>query len=137
MNTNRKTGGYTLIEVLVAMSILAMTLTVIFRSFSTGLANVSVSRDYAEAVVLAESKLAEISVETGLQPGQYDGVVNDRFFWVALVERHSSPPVSAGEAERPVAAYRVNVDVEWMDHGRSRHVSLDTVRLASLNGNGD
>ena len=43
MKTDRRFQGYTLIEVLVAMTILAMSLSVLFRIFSTGLLNVDAS----------------------------------------------------------------------------------------------
>jgi len=49
--------GYSLIEVLVAFTILALTLTVLFRIFSGGLRNVDAAADYAMAVLVAEGKL--------------------------------------------------------------------------------
>jgi len=54
--------GFSLIEILVAFVILAMSLTVIFRIFSGGLRNVALSEDYAQAVLVAESQLSAIGV---------------------------------------------------------------------------
>ena len=53
---NRKTRGFALIEVLVAVVVLAMGVIFVFRSFSTSAGALRVSRNYSEATsVLAEA----------------------------------------------------------------------------------
>ena len=51
----RHQQGFSLIEILVAFMILAMSLTVIFRIFSSGTRNVALSEDYAQAVLVTEA----------------------------------------------------------------------------------
>ena len=62
MRSERRSGGYTLIEVLVAFMIMAMALTVLLRIFSGGVRNIDVSSDYARAVLIAESQLAATGI---------------------------------------------------------------------------
>jgi general secretion pathway protein I len=128
MSANRHTHGYTLIEVLVAMVILAMSLTVLFRIFSTGLNNVGVSADYSRAVLIAETQLAQAGISVSLETGVLDGTVDERFYWMRTVADYA-PFVLADADRSPVDAYQVTVAVEWQHSGRSRAISLSSIRL--------
>ena len=130
MKTDRCFQGYTLIEVLVAMTILAMSLGVLFRIFSTGLLNVDASAGYARAVIVAETQLAAIGLDAELRQGQTEGSVEDRFYWSRTVENYV-PTGQSGSQESVVSAFLVTVTVEWEHRGRTRQVSLNSVRLAS------
>jgi general secretion pathway protein I len=136
MSANRHTHGYTLIEVLVAMVILAMSLTVLFRIFSTGLNNVGVSADYSRAVLIAETQLAQAGISVSLETGVLDGTVDERFYWTRTVADYA--PFALADADRsPVAAYQVTVAVEWQHSGRSRAISLSSIRLKPAWQTGD
>jgi general secretion pathway protein I len=130
-----KQQGFSLIEILVAFMILAMSLTVIFRIFSGGLRNVSLSEDYARAVLVAESQLATAGVTEPLQRGVTSGEWDRRFSWERVVE-----PYQAWEQDRELAArvqaYRVTVSVDWKHAGKTRQVSLSSVRLKQLERTG-
>lgn len=65
--------GFSLLEVLVAFTILGIALTVLMQVFSTGLRNITVGEDYTRAVLLAESRLASVGVEEPLQEGEQSG----------------------------------------------------------------
>jgi general secretion pathway protein I len=130
MRSDHHIQGYTLIEVLVAMTILAMSLTVLFRIFSTGLLNIDVSADYARAVIIAETQLAA----GVLRQGQTEGAVDEQFYWLRTVEDYALAGQS-GSQEMPVSAFLVTVAVEWEHRGRIRQVNLSSVQLAA-NGDG-
>jgi len=130
MRADHHIRGYTLIEVLVAMTILAMSLTVLFRIFSTGLQNVDVSADYARAVIVAESQLVAAGLDAELRQGQTEGSIDERFYWLRTVENYALSERS-GEQEMPLSAFLVTVAVEWEHRGRTRRVSLNSVRLAA------
>ena len=133
MRSDRLTQGYTLIEVLVAMAILAMSLAVLFRIFSTGLLNVDVSADYARAVIVAESQLANAGLDVELRQGQTEGIVEERFYWLRTVEDYVLIGQS-GQQASAVSAFQVTVAVEWEHRGRTRQVSLNSIRLAPNDG---
>jgi general secretion pathway protein I len=125
--------GYTLVEVLVAMTILAMSLTVLFRIFSTGLLNIDVSAQYAKAVVVAETQIAAVGLEYELHQGQTEGAIDEQFYWLRTVE----PYVQGGQPNDhnlPVEAFLVTVQVEWEHRGRSRQIRLNSIRLATNSG---
>ncbi len=129
MRARRREGGFTLIEILVAFMILGMTLTVLLRIFSGGLHNVAIAGDYAHAVLVAEAQLAAAGVDAPLQAGESGGEWDERFIWRQVVEEYSPPEGVAAVDNPPVAAYRVSVTVEWERNGRTRQLSLQSVRL--------
>ena len=122
--------GYSLIEVLVAMTILAMSLTVLMRIFATGLQNVAVSADYARAVIVAETRLLAAGLDAELRQGESEGLIDERFYWLRTVENHALTE-RTGAQELPVSAFLVTVAVAWEHRGRTRRISLNSVRLAA------
>ena len=151
--TRSLASGYTLIEVLVAMMILAMALTVLMRMFSSGLQNMGTSADYAHAVLLAESQLAAVGSSETIRPGETSGS-EQKFHWTRSVEDYHPGDEPHGQRnenrdaytegfrgrsigtgtggslnELPVSAYQVTVVVEWPGRTRPRQVNLSTIKL--------
>jgi len=128
MHRCKKMQGYSIIEVLVAFSILAMALSVLSRIFSTGLNNVGVESQYSLAVLVAESKLASPGVSEPLRPGRSEGSEAERFSWSRMVAEYSEPDqqLTNNIGLRP---YRIIVDVKWSGKRGSRQVQLETIRL--------
>ncbi len=130
MRCKFRNSGYTLIEVLVAFMILALALTVLLRIFSTGLRNVSVSSDYARAVLVAESQLATAGITAKLQPGETHGDDGDKFIWTQVV-RNYTPFNHDYQNTARVPAYYITVTVEWPHAGGTRKVNLSSIRLGA------
>ena len=120
--------GFSLIEILVAFMILAMSLAVIFRIFSGGMRNVALSEDYAQAMLVAQSQLSTVGVSEPLERGVTAGEWDSRFRWEREVESYL-PWEEDKELTTPILAYRVTVNVDWEHAGRSREISLSSVRL--------
>ena len=120
-------SGFTLIEVLVAFAIAALSLAVLLQVFSTGLRNAATSKDYAQATMHAESLLARIGVEEVLSPGVRRGTFADGYRWTLAVT-----PFQADVATALAQAFDVVVTVGWGEEGGAgRSVSLRTLRLAA------
>ena len=133
MRTKRRASGYTLIEVLVAFMILALALTVLLRIFSSGLRNVSLSSDYAHAVLVAESQLATAGITSMLQPGETHGNDGGKFSWTRVVTTYT-PFDDYYQSGAQVPAYYITVTVEWPHAGRTRQVNLSSIRLGQPRG---
>jgi len=123
-------SGYTLIEVLVAMMILALSLTVIFRIFSVGLHAIGTDAEYARAVMVAESVIAATGVTEPLEPGETSGRLFGKYQWQRTVNPYrntgSPPPLTP-----PLRAFHVAVSVQWPAAGSSRRLEITTLRLGS------
>jgi general secretion pathway protein I len=121
--------GYTLIEVLVAMFILALTLTVIFRIFSGGLLKIGIATDYTRAVMVAESVLAATGITEKLIAGETTGRLLDKYLWSRSIEPYEMDATFEGD-NTPVSAFKVSVVVEWSAGDDFRSLDLNTLILA-------
>jgi general secretion pathway protein I len=128
MTAEHPQRGFSLIEVLVAFMILAISLTVIFRIFSGGLRNIALSEDYARAVLVAEMQLAAAGVSEPIAYGVTSGEWEARFRWERIVSAYR-PWQEDRTLVAPVQAYLVTVNVDWEQDGRTRQISLSSVRL--------
>ena len=125
----RARRGFTLIEVLVALIVLSLALSIIFAGVSQNLRSRRAALHYQQAMLLAESKLASIGVEVPLREGEFAGDFSDQFHWRTLV----TPYHEEGRAEPDSASLRawvVTVTVDWGSGDDERSVSLSTLRLA-------
>lgn len=133
----RASAGFSLLEVLVAFVILALTLSVIMRIFSGGLRNVVLADDYSRAVLLAESRIAEL----GVQPveGEARGEFDQQFRWHSTVRPWLDDASGAGAGSQPLAVrlMEIEVRVAWGEEGgKAREVGLSTLQLAPAPGPG-
>lgn len=147
----QRNKGFSLLEILVAFSILAVALGIVLRIFSTGVDSALLAQDYNIAVQQAEALLARVGVDIPLQPTERNGLVgyyNDdgdivtdeahgKYRWrLSIMPKANHPqPVDADEVEQadsePVLMV-VQVVVEWGDDQRTRQVVLDTLKVGRL-----
>ena len=130
MQSERRSRGYTLIEVLVAFMIMAMALTVLLRIFSGGIRNIDVASDYAKAVLIAESQLAATGIGEEIYAGEIHGIVEERFEWTRRVMPYLPSPDYSTTA-KDVRAWYVTVTVEWPANNGSRSIDISTVRITA------
>lgn len=90
-------AGFTLLEILVAFTLLALAMGIIMQIFSRGVNGADLADRYAKAAMLAESRLASIGVEEVLSEGDSSGQFNEDFGWTMSVRAY----VSANEPATP------------------------------------
>ncbi len=83
-------SGFTLLEVLVAVTLLALAMAVFMQLFSRGVNNADVADHYAKAAMLAESKLATVGVESVLAEGESSGKFDDDYAWRLAVKIYAT-----------------------------------------------
>ncbi len=121
-----KQNGFTLLEVLVAFTIMAVMLAILLQAFGGGLRNLDRAQDYAVATMQARSVLEQVGSVIPLQPGEYDGELDNGSRWHVAVAERSDDRSGLGEAA-DLIDYVVDVAVTWRDE---RTVTLRTLRLA-------
>ena len=104
-------------------------LTVLLRIFSTGLRSISVSDDYARAILVAEAQLESANVSSSVASNSVSGVAGQKYHWTRTVEDYLPYPASESITV-PLNAYTVTVNVEWPYNDGLREVSLSTIKLA-------
>lgn len=134
---SRQSQGFSLLEVLVAFVILALSLGVLMRVFSGGINSIAVSERYTHAVLLAESRLAAVGSEVALEEGETSGEITGSntgdtiraYRWhIRITPEH---PATRGPevTNPPLDLFRVDVTVTWeQDSANPRKVSLTTLR---------
>ena len=120
--------GFTLVEVLVAVVILAFSFGALMQLLGTGLRGLNAAQDHVRASLLAENWLAGLAVDQPLAEGQQSGTFDDRFHWRATLR----PPAIDERGDLsgwPVRAYEVELVVLWDEGDRQQNLSVTAVRL--------
>ena len=122
--------GFTLLEVVVAFAILAVSLGVAFQAFGTGSNNARLSEQYTLAALMAESQLAAIGVETPLRPGTGAGKLPNGFRWRSEIK--AMDETADARRRSGTQLFEISLTVTWGDAENSRSVSLQTFRLGKV-----
>lgn len=124
-------AGFSLLEVLVAFAILAISLGVLMQIFSRATTTTMAAAQYSRAVSLAEARLAAVGTAIPLEAGSTSGEPEDGFAWeLSIVPTQLGTEAQGLSAvESPVTPYRVTVTTLWRDGARSRSLSLSSLRL--------
>jgi len=122
--------GFSLLEILVAFTILAMGLAVILQIFGRGNQTSQLTREYTLATQIAESRLAQLSGHESFEGLSTAGMELDRYRWSLSVLPYNETGTTTGTAN--MALYSVRVDVRWQSLGKPRHVFLESVRLVPI-----
>ncbi|NBC49507.1 MAG: prepilin-type N-terminal cleavage/methylation domain-containing protein [Gammaproteobacteria bacterium] len=119
--------GFSLLEVLVAFAILALSLGVLLQIFSRALNTTALNETYSRAVALAEAKLEGVGVSIPLEEGVYSGDPEDGMDWVISIAPYQ-PGGWLGDAAA-FASYQVSAVASWPSASGTRRVTLRTIRL--------
>ena len=121
-----KESGFTLLEVLVAVSIIGIALVVLLRLHLLSLDATLAAQDLSTAVLLAQGKMATFlaqSPEAGDDEGQFDGPDLERFTWTTSVTQFDLGPQDRAGS---LGVRHVTVSVHWREGNRNRSYSLET-----------
>jgi type II secretion system protein I len=120
-------AGFTLLEVLVSLSIVAIAVTVVLQLFSADLRAIAASEDYAAAVVKAETKMREVLdsedlAETSWSEATPDGYRMDLSVTDVLKEKTNN---------LQVRLLQVNLTTHWFKGTKEKMLALRTMKLVN------
>ncbi len=118
--------GFTLLEVIVAFTILSVALIGLLQAFTTGMRGLSAAQASAAAVMHARSKMDEIGQVIALEESELSGEFGDGYRWEVRITRIESED---DEAEAMAVPFDVEVTVTG-DRGNA--FTLDTLRLGAV-----
>ena len=127
-----KESGFTLLETIVALMVLAMVVAGLQLCLSTGWHGIRLVNQEQAALQIARSQLASLGTDTGLAAGVEEGETADGFVWTREIRSYVTPE-SDPAASSGVSGYWVDVTVRWREGPRrqERHVTLSTFKLGS------
>lgn len=130
-----KEAGFTLLEILVAVTILAVTFSALSRLYGGALRNVANGELRARAAMLCEVKMDEALAATPLLPKTDTGTFaqNPEYTYRYSVVPYEKPIGRADravlrDATERVAAYEVSVEVGWKEDGAGKRISMHTLK---------
>jgi len=121
-----RAAGFTLLEVLIAVAIVAIALVTFMGLHLRSLDATIRAQDLTTAVLLAQAKMATMGEfpDTGEEQGKFEGPELERFQWATAVTEHTldALPNSGGQA---VIVRRLEVTVFWADGQQIHHYTLE------------
>jgi len=124
LRDSRNPGGFTLLEVLIALALLGIALTVILQIFSANLRNIASAEDYGYAAAKASARMREIvdneaASETTWTERTRDGYRLD----VSVIET-----MKDRTANLPVRLLQVDLTIHWLKGTRDKSLTLRTIK---------
>ena len=125
-----KSGGFTLLEVVVALAIAAVAFVGLFQAGSGGLFAVDTAARVQEAVQRAQSHLAAVGRDAALTQGDFTDDDGDGYRWRLSVRPVMSRQVLAvgGNTNATETLFDVEVAISWPGRNGDRSVVLKTLR---------
>lgn len=118
----RTLSGLSLLELLVALSIMALAVGVLYRVLGASVRNVGMLQDQQRAVLLGQSLLAAkdaVAPEGWSEAGESAG-----YGW----QVHSQPYGAASAQQGITPLHEIVIDIHWFDRGQSHQIQLRTLR---------
>jgi general secretion pathway protein I len=125
--TSNGEKGFALIEILVAVSVLAISLVVIFQLFSGGLKSRKLSEYYTRGVFHAREKMAEILLTPDLSEGETQGEFEDAYEWQAVITRVTP---EEDQEKVPVELLNIAIHITWHEGEKKKSFVIDTLKVA-------
>ena len=124
-------AGFTLVEVLVAFAVLAVTLIAIVGVFGTSFRGIDTAQTKTRALQLAQSRLAMEAVRLRGPVEETTGRFDDQFSWKVRTERHVAPDLMP---QHRIGAMWIHIDVSWLTRRGTgtQSVSLSTLKVVPL-----
>ena len=118
-------AGFTLLEVLVAVAIVAIALVTFMGLHLRSLDATIRAQDLTTAVLLAQGKMATMGEfpDTGEEQGKFEGPDLERFQWATAVTEHTLDALADGG--QTVTVRRLEVTVSWADGQQIHHYTLE------------
>lgn len=129
----RTQQGYTLIEVIVAFSLLALALTLLLGTLSGATRQVRWAADAGRAALHAQSLLDEVGVGEPIRPGVREGELEDGQYRWRIEARPWVDPTTPPDAPRDVGGprlYELRLSMQWRQGGPRERLQLRTLRLS-------
>lgn len=109
-------SGYTLIETLVSIVILAVSVVVVLQVFSGGLRAGKLSENYIQAIQIAREKMETTLLALPLTEGVLTGDEGERYSWIIEVTQIEYQQKNDKSGVRiPIGLYAIQVEVSWLE----------------------
>ena len=124
MRPLRSEAGFTLLEVLVAFTILCVAVVAVVQGFAQGLRLLRAAGDQQQAVLIADQKAREVVIPAEGRDEGKEGM----FDWERTISVVSAPDLTRTPATAKWHVFQIDVTVRW---GEKRRVEIVTLRTSA------
>jgi len=137
----RRPGGFTLLEVMLAFVIFALSFATVLEIMAGSMRSVARANDDTEVALLAQTLMDQVGTEIPVEEGSYSGTSMDRYNWNMGITLYDSgeEPDRAGMSTTELAElsgvelYRVDLDIDWESGQRNRSLHFMTIQSVLAN----
>lgn len=134
--TRRTSGGFTLLEVMLAFVIFALSFATVLEIMAGSMRSVSRANDDTEVALFAQSIMDLVGTEIPIEEGEYSGTGMDRYQWQLDIYLYDSVEDDDGTLELAelsgVELYKIVLDIDWDTGRRQRELQFNTIRSIIL-----
>ena len=135
LHSSPSSSGFTLLEVMVALSILALGLVTVLELFAGSLRLGTKASQYTRAVIHAQNEMDRLFAQTTLDDGEESGELSEGYFWRARVQEIHPPEESQTrlqpQQQNPMDFFHlkeIEVSVSWQEDGKEQTFTLRSLR---------
>jgi hypothetical protein len=128
MTRRWRSSGFTLIETLVAFTVAATALGLLYKIHANGAATAALAGEYLAATELAQSLLAELPATEPSIDFARSGVAVEKYRWAVFSEAFSAENTALDERTARYQLRNVSVEIEWRSRDKERRIDLHTVK---------
>ena len=121
----KRSAGFTLLEVIVAMAILGIAITVVLQLFSANLRAISVSGDYVAAATMAEAKMREILSDDRLSEKYFSEATQEGY----RIDVSITDVIKERTENLQVKLLEVDLTIHWIQGTKQKSMSLRTLKV--------
>jgi len=122
--------GFTLLEIMVSLTILAIAIVVVIQLFSSSLRSIAVSEGYLQAEMKAAEKLREVlEDDKKLVEGSTSDVKDENY----TVNIEVKPAKEDRTQDLDFDLFEVTLNMQWKDGQKQHNITLSTYKLVNKN----
>ena len=133
----RGSGGFTLLEVMLAFVIFALSFATVLEIMAGSMRSVRRASDDTQVALLAQSIMDLVGTEIPLEEGQFSGNGMDRYDWNMGIYLYAVSDEDIRTQELAelsgVELYQVDLDINWQAGRRDRSLHFSTIRSILAN----
>lgn len=125
VSLNSRRDGFTLLEVLVAIALLGIAITVVLQLFSANLRAIATSEDYVSAIIKAEAKMRDVLDDQDISEKSWSETTDDGYridvsIYDAMKDRTENLQVKLLE---------INLIIRWIKDTKERSLTLKAMKV--------
>jgi general secretion pathway protein I len=128
----KHSGGFTLLEVLLAFVIFALGFATVMEILSGSIRNTVRAREYSEIALIAQSVMDQVGLEIALEQGTSASGESGDYTWDLTVDSFDDPTGEVDSVQLAqitgIELLRVDLVISWGDSSRERHREFSTVK---------